>query len=152
MTLDDLLTEHAITRTLTLIARAMDDRDWSALDDLVLADATSDLGTGELHGRAEFVATIRSFLDECGPTQHLLGNVVVDVDGDRATSRAYVSDMHLGTGDHADLTFRTLGDYHDTWVRQGDTWRLARRVKHNRGHVGSFAALGPGPQRWSPRP
>ncbi|GAA4488009.1 hypothetical protein GCM10023094_47190 [Rhodococcus olei] len=151
MTLDDLLAEREITRALTRIARAMDDRDWAALDDLVLADATADLGTGELRDRAELVTTIRAFLDECGPTQHLLGNVLVDVDGDTATSRAYVSDLHVGSGDRADLTFRTLGDYHDTWVRHGDAWRLARRVKHNRGHVGSFAALGPGPAGWSPR-
>lgn len=151
MTLDNLLAEREITRALTRIARAMDDRDWAALDDLVLADATADLGTGELRDRAELVTTIRAFLDECGPTQHLLGNVLVDVDGDTATSRAYVSDLHVGSGDRADLTFRTLGDYHDTWVRHGDAWRLARRVKHNRGHVGSFAALGPGPAGWSPR-
>ncbi|MFE3293214.1 nuclear transport factor 2 family protein [Rhodococcus sp. NPDC059234] len=150
-TLDDLLAERAIARVLTRIARAMDDRDWSALDDLVLAEATANLGTGELTGRAEIVTTIRAFLDECGPTQHLLGNVLVDVDGDTATSRAYVCDLHVGQGDRADLTFQTLGDYHDEWVRGGGAWRLARRVKHNRGHVGSFAALGPGPEGWSPR-
>lgn len=151
MTLDDLLAERAITRALTLIARAMDSRDWAALDDLVLPDATANLGTGELRGRAATVANIRSFLDDCGPTQHLLGNVVVDVDGDTATSRAYVSDVHLGTGDRAGVTFRTLGDYHDTWSRHGDAWRLARRVKLNRGHVGSFAVLGPGPAGWGQR-
>lgn len=151
MTLDDLLAERTITRTLTLIARAMDDRDWAALDDLVLPEVTANLGTGELSGRAELVASIRSFLDDCGPTQHLLGNVIVDADGSSATSRAYVSDLHLGTGAHADAMFQTLGDYHDNWVRRGDSWRLARRVKLSRGHVGSFAVLGPGPDGWSPR-
>lgn len=151
MTLDALLAERAITRALTRIARAMDERDWAALDELTLADMTADLGTGEVVGRDAMVTAIRAFLDECGPTQHLLGNVLVEVDGDTATSRAYVSDMHVGAGDRSDLTFRTLGDYHDSWVRRGDDWLLARRVKHNRGHVGSFAALGPGPAGWSPR-
>jgi hypothetical protein len=151
MTLDHLLAERAITRTLTLIARAMDDRDWAALDDLVVPDVTANLGTGELRGLVAIVTSIRSFLDDCGPTQHLLGNVLVDVDGDTATSRAYVSDMHIGAGDRSELTFRTLGDYHDSWVRRGDRWLLARRVKHNRAHIGSFAALGPGPGGWSPR-
>ncbi|MFC9786368.1 nuclear transport factor 2 family protein [Rhodococcus sp. NPDC127528] len=151
MTLDDLLTERAINRALTEIARAMDQRDWEALEELTLPDMTANLGTGELTGRAHVVASIRSFLDECGPTQHLLGNVLVDVDGDTATSRAYVSDMHIGAGERSHLTFSTLGDYHDSWVRSGGVWRLARRVKHNRGHVGSFAALGPGPEGWSPR-
>lgn len=151
MTLDDLIAERTITRALTLIARAMDDRDWAALDDLTVPDMTANLGTGELGSRAELVASIRSFLDACGPTQHLLGNVVVDVDGDTATSRAYVSDLHLGAGDRSGVTFQTLGDYHDSWVRHGDAWLLTRRVKLGRGHVGSFTVLGPGPDGWSPR-
>lgn len=151
MTLDDLLAERAITRALISIARAMDDRDWAALDQLILSEVTANIGTGELRGRATMVASMRSFLDDCGPTQHLLGNVLVDVDGDTATSRAYVSDLHLGTGDRSDLTFQTLGDYQDTWVRRDDAWWLARRVKLSRAHVGSFAVLGPGPDGWSPR-
>ncbi|TQF73904.1 nuclear transport factor 2 family protein [Rhodococcus spelaei] len=151
MTLESLLAERAVTRTLTRIARAMDARDWSAFDDLVLPDATANMGAGELSGRENIVANIRSFLDECGPTQHLLGNVLVDVDGDTATSQAYVSDMHVGAGDRSHLTFSTLGDYHDEWTRRGDCWQLVRRVKVNRGWVGSFEALGPGPAGWSPK-
>ncbi|MFC7448838.1 nuclear transport factor 2 family protein [Rhodococcus daqingensis] len=151
MNLEDLLAERGVTRALIRIARAMDERDWAGLDELVLPEVTADLGTGELTGRAELVTSIRSFLDECGPTQHLLGNVLVEVTGDTATSRAYVSDMHVGAGERAHLTFRTLGDYHDRWVRRGDAWLLDRRVKVNRAHVGSFEALGPGPAGWSPR-
>jgi hypothetical protein len=30
------------------------------------------------------------FLDICGPTQHLIGSILVDVNGDEAPSRAYV--------------------------------------------------------------
>ncbi|MFD4182976.1 nuclear transport factor 2 family protein [Rhodococcus sp. NPDC058514] len=151
MNLDDLLAERAVTRALIRIARAMDDRDWAGLDELVLPEVTADLGTGELTGRAEMVTSIRSFLDECGPTQHLLGNVLVEVTGDTATSRAYVADMHVGAGERSHLTFQTLGDYHDRWVRRGDAWLLGRRVKVNRAHIGSFEALGPGPAGWSPR-
>lgn len=150
-TFEDLLAERAIHRALTRIARAMDERAWAALDGLVLADATANLGTGELTGLADIVASIRSFLDECGPTQHLLGNVLVEVDGDTATSRAYVSDLHVGAGERAHLTFRTLGDYHDEWVRRGGEWLLSRRVKVNRAHTGSFEVLGPGPAGWAPR-
>ncbi|MFC4605549.1 nuclear transport factor 2 family protein [Rhodococcus kronopolitis] len=150
-TVEDLLAERAIHRTLIRIARAMDERDWTALDDLVLAEATADLGAGNLTGLAAIVTSIRSFLDDCGPSQHLLGNVLIDVDGDTATSRAYVSDLHVGTGEAAHLTFQTLGDYHDEWARRGGRWLLRRRVKLSRAHTGSFEALGPGPAGWSPR-
>ena len=31
---------------------------------------------------------MRSFLDDCGPTQHLLGNVMIEIDGDLARAAA----------------------------------------------------------------
>ncbi len=146
--LQTLLDERAIYRALVAVARAMDARDWAALDSLMHENLSADMGTGAIQGRAAVVAMMRSFLDDCGPTQHLLGNVLIEVDGDRASSRAYVSDMHIGAGDKADLTFRTLGDYHDEWRRIDGRWLMTHRSKHNRAHLGSFEALGPGPAGW----
>lgn len=151
MSIELLLAEREIHRALVRFARAMDERDWSALDEILAEDATADLGTGPLAGRAAIVAQMRSFLDECGPTQHLLGNPLIDVDGDRATSRIYVSDLHLGRGVRSHVTFSTLGDYHDRWRRQGGVWRIAHRTKLNRALIGDIGVLGPGPPGWSPR-
>ncbi|HQR04650.1 MAG: nuclear transport factor 2 family protein [Proteobacteria bacterium] len=145
LSLEVLLAEREIYRALVRFARAMDDRDWTALDDIVLADATAEMGTGPLTGRDTIVALMRSFLDDCGPTQHLLGNVLIEVEGDTARSRAYVSDMHKGTGDKAHLTFSTLGDYHDQWRRVEGVWRMSHRTKHNRAHLGDITVLGKGP-------
>ena len=141
--------EREIYRNIVRFARAMDDRDWAAIADIATADATAELGTGPLVGRDEIVALIRTFLDECGPTQHLVGNVLIDIDGDTARSRAYVSDMHLGAGELAQTSFRTLGDYHDEWAKADDGWRMTHRTKHNRGSIGSHEVLGPGPAHWS---
>lgn len=148
-----LLAERDIARALAAFARAMDARDWGALDALIAKDAAADFGTGEVSGRAAIVSVMRSFLDDCGPTQHLLGNLTVDVDagGTTARSRCYVSDLHLGTGVNAALTFQTLGEYQDRWACSQGRWWLTRRVKLNRAHLGSFAVLGPGPAGWSPQ-
>ncbi|OYD66876.1 nuclear transport factor 2 family protein [Rhodococcus sp. OK302] len=146
--INTLLAEREITRSISQFARAMDARDWDELHRIMTPDATAELGTGTLSGPAEVVTAIRSFLDECGPTQHLIGNVLVDVDGDRATSRAYVSDMHLGTGSKAHLNFATLGDYHDSWARVDGTWRMTHRTKHSHGIRGSIEVLGAGPSGW----
>jgi len=151
MSLELLLAEREIHRALVRFARAMDERDWSALDELMLEDATGDLGTGPLRGRAAIVSLMRSFLDDCGPTQHLLGNALIDVDGDRARSRVYVSDLHLGQGDEGHLTFSTLGDYHDQWRKVEGTWRMTHRTKLNRASLGDASVLGSGPAHWSPR-
>lgn len=129
--------ERDIQRALIRFARAMDDRDWNGLSQILAQDAVGDLGTGRLEGRQAIIELIRGFLDNCGTTQHLLGNVLVDVDDDRATSRAYVHDLHLSRS-NPDLTFHTLGDYHDRWERHNGRWWLVERIKDNRDTVGSL--------------
>ena len=79
-----LLAEREISRQLIRFARAMDARDWTALDTITVDDIRADLGAGELAGRDALVANMRSFLDACGPTQHLLGNIIIEVGGDTA--------------------------------------------------------------------
>lgn len=141
MTLEDLLAERTIYRQLIAFARAMDERDWTALDDIAAEDIHAELGMGEIIGRDKVVAFMRGFLDRCGATQHMLGNVIIDVDGDSAESSAYVCDMHLGSGEHQEQSFRTLGLYRDRWQRSDGRWLLVHRVKDNRGTLGSMAVF-----------
>jgi len=138
LTLDQLIAERSIYRNLVAFSCAMDDRDWEAFEDITSENMTASLGQGEISGRANIVAFIRSFLDNCGPTQHLLGNVVIDVQGNVAKSSAYVCDMHLGNGDKSGMTFHTLGRYNDEWECIEGCWRMVRRVKDNRAVVGSM--------------
>ncbi|MFT4824452.1 MAG: hypothetical protein ACJAUG_000481 [Halioglobus sp.] len=147
MDLNQLLAEREIYRAMVAVARAMDERNWRAFEALAIDSISYDLGLGPGQGREAFVQTMRSFLDDCGPTQHLLGNVLIDVDGGSASSRAYVSDMHVGRGDKSQLSFRTLGDYHDQWQCVRGCWLLSHRTKINAAHLGSFEVLGAGPTR-----
>ncbi|WP_099250145.1 nuclear transport factor 2 family protein [Mycobacterium sp. shizuoka-1] len=134
-----LLDERAIVRALTLFARAMDERDWATMAGILADDAVGDFGTGSLAGSAAIIELIRGYLDNCGPTQHLLGNVIVDIDGDGATSRAYIHDVHLNSTADPATRMYTLGDYRDTWRRTaGGSWHLIERVKVNRGFVGTL--------------
>jgi ketosteroid isomerase-like protein len=138
-----LCDERDVERALNLFARAMDKRDWTAMADILAADAEGDFGTGRLHGSAAIIEMIRDFLDSCGPTQHLLGNVVIDVAGDAAISRAYIHDVHLSSDADPSTRFYTLGDYKDTWQRRADgSWCLTERIKSNRAHVGSLDVFG----------
>jgi hypothetical protein len=121
----------------------MDDRDWTAMGEILDDHAEGDFGTGRVQGSAAIIELIRGFLDNCGPTQHLLSNVVIDVEGDVASSRAYVHDVHLNSDGGPSTRFYTLGDYHDTWRRRSDgSWCLTERIKSNRAHVGSFDVFG----------
>jgi ketosteroid isomerase-like protein len=138
-----LCDEHDVTRALNLFARAMDDRDYAAMAAILAEDAHGDLGTGRLEGSTAIIETIRGFLDECGPTQHLLGNIIIDVTGDTAVSRSYVRDVHLNSTADPTTRFYTIGDYHDTWRRRPDgSWCLTERVKANRAYVGALDVFG----------
>src|SRR5210317_1322969 len=104
LNLEILFAEREIYRKIMSFARAMDQRDWEALEKLLADDARANLGKGEIVGKREIVDFIRPYLEACGTTQHLIGNVVIYVDGDTATSQSYVSDMHLGKERKSNLT------------------------------------------------
>jgi hypothetical protein len=115
--MSDLLTaERDIQKTLVRYARALDTRDWALLDQVFDADVTAQYGDEPGNkGRAAVVAGIRKFLDNCGPSQHLLGNFDVDVNGDTAHSLCYIRVYHQGKGDRAHHSQETLGAYHAKW-------------------------------------
>ena len=138
VTIETLYAEREIYRQLVRFARAMDDRDWGALAEIAADEICAEFGTGEVAGAEAVIQLIRSYLDNCGTTQHMLGNVLIDVDGDMASSECYVSDMHLAKDERRDIQFRTLGKYSDTWVKRDGQWLLCKRVKNNRALMGTM--------------
>lgn len=133
-----LVAEREIGRALVCFARAMDSRAWDELLELMAPDATGDLGTGPLNSAQQIIDCMRHYLDVCGPTQHLLGNLLIETHGDQARSQCYVSDMHLGRSGRDHLTFATLGDYHDRWQRREGRWLMVHRTKINHATIGTF--------------
>ncbi len=88
--------------------------------------------------------TIRSYLDGCGPSQHLLGNYRIELDSDRASSKCYCRVMHFGKGAHTGKTYETWIEYADELVRMPQGWRSARRMGRAWMHQGDPSLLGPG--------
>ena len=141
--IDLLMDERAIHLKLCAIARAMDCREWTQLTEILTEDVTGDLGDViAINGREEFLATLRKYLGNCGPTQHLLGNLVVSIDGDAAKSTCYVRDIHQGGDGRDHLFLSTAGEYRDCWKRTPKGWRLCHRTKVNFLLTGSLEALG----------
>jgi hypothetical protein len=143
VSLEILLAERDITQQLTKFARAMDARDWESIANITAEDIRADFGLGEIRGRTALIQHIRSFLDTCGTTQHLLGNIIIQVNGTQATSESYVSDMHLCQDPDKNLYFRTLGNYSDAWTCINGVWLLNQRVKDNRALMGSMDVFKP---------
>lgn len=101
----------------------LDDRDWEGVVELFTADATLDyggLGTYEdRDGVREFAeGFVAEHLDA---TAHAVHNGVVDVDGDAASGRWYVTSLiTLADGTSG---FR-MGEYEERYRREDDGWRI----------------------------
>jgi len=128
MDLQTLLAEREIIQLLGRFARILDGREWSAVEDVFAADITFNYGDGqEQAGIDALRAQFQRFLDPCGPSQHLLGSIMVTVTGDSAVSRSYIQARHQGAGAKAHLFYDSNGEYIDRWERRRQGWRMVRR-------------------------
>ena len=137
--LDD---RQAIVDLLNRFAAVLDGRRWDRLGEVFTDESVA--YRGESVGLHDIEQEIRSHLGGCGPSQHLLGNYQVRVDGDRATSVTKARVLHQGLGERSDLTFECLGDYHDDHVRTPSGWRIARRRFEVHLALGDPSVLQPG--------
>lgn len=122
----------AVADVVNRYACALDSRQWSSLDDVFAADAVARYGNPEstpLHGREAIVASIRSYLDGCGPSQHLLGNHLIEIDGDTATATCKARVFHYGAGARSALPpYECFGVYRDRLRRESAGWRIVDRT------------------------
>ena len=107
-------------------------------------DAEADYGFGPMVGRDaidRFFCNAGAAMDG---TVHVLSNVVVTVEGDRATARSYVTASErfgdrTGLKQEVGADFVVLGCYHDTLVRTDRGWRIHHR---DFGHLPPVYAVG----------
>jgi SnoaL-like domain len=139
----DCAEREAIIGVLNSYATCLDARDWSGLNEVFDPDATAVYGR-RLEGRSAIVDSIRGFLGGCGPSQHLLGNYEIDIDGDNAESVTKARVIHVGAGSRAGLTpYEAIGVYRDRLVRTSDGWRITHRTFDVHISIGDIAVLQP---------
>lgn len=128
-----------IVEALAEVAAAIDARDW----DTIRRRFTPDTHAYGARGIDALIAQFGAFLGGVGPTQHLLGNHRVTVDGDTARSLTYGRIHHVGAGPMDGSFYECLGEYDDHWVRTETGWRISRRWFDIRISLGDFAVLRP---------
>jgi 3-phenylpropionate/cinnamic acid dioxygenase small subunit len=140
ITANDLLEQARINQVLLQYATLLDARNWTGLDEVFTADASVNYhGVGAFEGRPAIVGVIQGFLDKCGPTQHMIGNVRVSVDGKEASARCYLQATHAGQGSHAGKTMTVWGEYRDRLQLRQEGWRIVHRelfIQHVAGDIG----------------
>lgn len=116
--------EHLLVR----YATAVDTRDWDLLRACFTPDARAEyVGIGSWSSADDLVAFMDAAHRGFGASHHMLTNLVVAVDGDRATARCHVHAV-LVLADDPGSWFDTIGQYDDVVVRTSDGWRIAERT------------------------
>ena len=133
----------AIIAVLDRYAECLDTRDWQGLADVFTDDVAMDFGAWQADHLDDVRMHIASFLDGCGPSQHLLGNYRIHLDGDRATSRCYCRVMQQGQGEHKGKHFESWIEYSDELLRTPAGWRSKQRVARPQMSDGDPSLLGP---------
>ncbi|MCY1561638.1 SnoaL-like domain protein [compost metagenome] len=82
---------------------------------------------------------MRGFLDSCGPTQHLIGSIRIQIDGDTARSSCYVQAIHASREVGDKRLMLLWGEYQDQLQRTACGWKIRHRrlrVQHIHGDIG----------------
>ncbi|MCB0994019.1 MAG: nuclear transport factor 2 family protein [Acidimicrobiales bacterium] len=133
--------QAAVAAALARFAWILDHREWDHVGDVLAPDAEA---YGEAGIDAVIENSLRRHLGGCGPSQHLLGNAQIEVDGDRARSIVYARVHHRGAGERSHVWWECWGEYHDTWIRTPGGWRMTSRSFDVTIADGDMSVLQPG--------
>lgn len=123
---------EAIRALLTAYRRALDEKEFEAYADLFGDDGEFVTDGRSVRGRTEILAMLAELQAEgalsvaAGDDRHLVTNVEIAVDGDRATALSTWVYLTRGPGDEPQLSL--VGHYEDSLRRTAAGWRFARRA------------------------
>ena len=125
----DLAADRAeIYAVLVRYCRGVDRRDLERVRSTYHADAYDDHGSykGDLDGFIRFVE--EEVYSRFRTTMHKLGQALIEIDGDRATSETYAICHHVSAEGGVDVSDSVMGiRYVDRFERRGGEWRMSRR-------------------------
>lgn len=121
---DVLLAKQAIRELVYQIARGVDRADAALITAAFHDDGTDDHGAyqGSAAGFAEWATSF-----PMARSQHHIGNVIAEVDGDSARAESYFSAQHNWPVDGVMMQVMAGGRYLDTFERRQSVWKLTHR-------------------------
>lgn len=148
MELSEIVDRLAIQDLLATYCERIDAYDVEGATEGFLETCTIDFGP-VFEGRAALRDHIARSQARFVHVHHQLGQVLVRLDGDEASSIAYATATHhhAGGGFH-----QSFIQYHDRWLRTSEGWRISRRQAYAGALDRDSLLEGPGsPAHWVPR-
>lgn len=125
--LQRLIDESDVRRVMLDYARGVDTRDWTLVRSIFADDAYIH-GTRTQAPVAQYLTTLTPGVEGFGSTMHVIGNHLIEVDGDNARTETYLVARHFRDqpGTSEALTLGVI--YRDQLSRNPDgRWRIHRR-------------------------
>ena len=126
--LEALIDRQAVVDLAVRYATALDTKDWTLLATCFVPDAVAIYSTrGRVEGYPGIEEVCRGALGPLTASQHLLGNHVVELDGDEGRASCYFQAQHVLSGTEGGDTYIVAGTYRDRVVRTPEGWKIAER-------------------------
>lgn len=132
-----LAARAAIADVINRYCHVIDRRRWAEMAGCFHADATYQFGAIK-GGWQDFVGAAKMVIEPLLMSQHILGNMLVRIDGDRADAETYFTAYHRVAADApADAAFPgtgaarevvIAGRYVDRFECRGGDWRIVHRT------------------------
>jgi hypothetical protein len=126
-----LIDRQEIADLCTRYTYGLDTRDWALVRSCFTDAPVFVHPGGRIEGAEGIIDRARGALEPLDASQHLLGNVLVDVAHDNRTARctSYFQAQHVRAGTPGGDTYIIAGSYTDTLTRTTDGWKIAERVQ-----------------------
>jgi 3-phenylpropionate/cinnamic acid dioxygenase small subunit len=121
----------AIERLITEYGRSLDNRDFATYASLFAENGEWKGALGSYRGPAVIKAAMEKMFTDAagdipqGSNYHLISNVIIDVDGDRATASSKFVFVKMDKSKPAPVI---AGRYEDVLIREKGTWKFLQRV------------------------
>ena len=123
--LHHLQDESDIHRLIDQYGAALDEKRWDDWEATFAEDVVTDYPWGHNEGRAGMGKKAGDLLIEFPVTEHLSGNVLIDIDGDKAKSRRNVWIICVRDDDEPGVHFTEGGVYTCEHVRTPRGWKFS---------------------------
>jgi hypothetical protein len=129
--IDWLIARQEIQDVILRYARGIDRLDFDLVRSCYHDDAYDDHGS--MRGTPdEFIAGAREFLPKWTATQHFMGNMLIEIDGDKARAETYAVAYHRREDEQGNGKDDVFGiRYVDRFEKRDDEWKIAHRVVAN---------------------
>lgn len=125
-TLETLLAKQDITELIYQYMRGLDRWDKTLLNSLFTDDAWCEYGFINTDAKA-FIDFALGALHEHKANQHMVGNILIDIEGDEAFGEVYFNAYHKIKTDKGFEDMLVAGRYVDRYVKDKGVWKFAYR-------------------------